>query len=89
MTNHAVVLLMVARNPRSTLRELAAGIGITERAVSAIVGDLEAAGYVASVKIGRGKRYELDRTKPLRHPIVAVLNVGDLLTALEDVHKQE
>ena len=87
VTNHAVVLLMVARNPRSTLRELAAVVGITERSVSSIIADLEAGGYVTSERVGRGRHYELNRALPLRHPIAAIHSVGELLAALGDTHR--
>ena len=45
LTNHARVLLCIARDPGVRLRELAASLGITERSAHAIVADLTAAGY--------------------------------------------
>jgi predicted transcriptional regulator len=46
VTNHAVVLSCVAKNPRITAREMADQIGITERAVRKIVKDLETEGFL-------------------------------------------
>lgn len=83
LTNHAAVLLGVATNPEATLRELGTRVGITERAVRGILRDLEAAGYVSSERVGRGKRYEVDRRGHFRHPMAAHRRVGELLTLLE------
>lgn len=44
LTNHAQVLLCIARNHRITAREIASSVGITERAVQRILTDLEQAG---------------------------------------------
>ena len=46
LTNHAHVLLTIARDPQTTMRRVAAGVGITERATQKIVADLVAAGYL-------------------------------------------
>jgi len=70
---------MVAQRPNSTLRELAASVGVTERSVSGILGHLQSAGYVSSERVGRGKVYVVDVEKSLRHPVVAVRSVRDLL----------
>lgn len=69
LTNHAHVLLCLARQPEVTMREVAHLVGITERAVQRIVGELEAAGYVARTREGRRNRYEVRSTLPLRHPL--------------------
>jgi CHAD domain-containing protein len=46
LSNHAHVLVCLALNPDARLRDVAAEVGITERAVQGIVGDLEAAGVI-------------------------------------------
>ena len=43
LTNHAHVLLCLAEKPDMLLRQVAATVGITERAVQKIVADLETA----------------------------------------------
>jgi len=48
LTNHAELLLCLARYPGVRLRDLSAGPGITERSVHAIVADLSTAGYIVS-----------------------------------------
>lgn len=61
------------------LRDVAASIGITERAVQVIVADLENAGYLTRTRVGRRNRYAIDPTISLRHPADAKHSVGDLL----------
>ena len=46
LTNHAHVLLCIAREPEARMRDVAQLVGITERAVQRIVADLEEAEYI-------------------------------------------
>lgn len=69
LSNHAHVLICIAEDPETRMRDLAARVGITERAVQRIVTDLEDAGYLARQKEGRRNRYSVDASRPLRHPI--------------------
>ena len=69
MTNHAHVLLCIAENPKSRMRDLAMKIGITERAVQRIIAELEAAGYLRHGRKGRNNHYMVRTDLPLRHPI--------------------
>lgn len=82
LTNHAQVLLCVARNNRQTAREIAATVGITERAVQRILDDLEEAGYLSRFRDGRNNRYETHPDLPMRHPAQQGRAVHDLLTLL-------
>ncbi|HEV8583152.1 MAG TPA: winged helix-turn-helix transcriptional regulator [Thermoanaerobaculia bacterium] len=79
LTNHAHVLFCIARDPEVRLRDVAAQVGITERAVQRIVTDLEAAGYLTVMKEGRRNRYRIHAELPLRHPIEGHRTVGALL----------
>lgn len=79
LTNHAHVLLCLAQSPGVTLRDVAANVGVTERAVQRIVHDLEAAGYLTRRRTGRQNEYEIDPSLPLRHPVEAHQTVGVLL----------
>lgn len=84
LTNHAHVLLCIAADPDVLLREVAAQVGITERATQRIVAELEAAGYVSHVKVGRRNRYEVHPKLPLRHPLEDHLEIGALLRVLTE-----
>jgi hypothetical protein len=61
LTNHARVLLCIARDPGVRLRDLAARTGVTERTAYGIVTDLTEAGYVVKHKDGRRNRYQIPR----------------------------
>jgi DNA-binding Lrp family transcriptional regulator len=82
LSNYAHVLVCLARDPELTLREIAEQVGVTERAVHRIIGELEVAGVVKKVREGRRNRYELDTDVPMRHPLEDDKTVGDLLRAL-------
>ncbi|MGL6280019.1 MAG: helix-turn-helix transcriptional regulator [Gaiella sp.] len=83
LSHHAHVLLCIARDPDVRLREVATEVGITERAVQAIVNDLVEEGYVTRVRVGRRNHYEIDTSSPLRHPMQSDVDVGALLRVLE------
>jgi uncharacterized membrane protein len=79
LTNHASVLLCVARDPGVRLREIAAEVGITERAAHRIVSELVDGGYVVRERHGRRNHYEVRPDRPLPHSVVKGKAVGDLL----------
>jgi len=81
LTNHAVVLLCLAREPDLRIRDLAARAEITERAAQKIVGDLQAEGYISVRKIGRRNSYTINANRHLRHPLQRPYRVRDLLAA--------
>jgi IclR helix-turn-helix domain len=88
LTNHARVLLCVAHDPRTRLRDLAAMVGVTERSAHDIVSDLVAAGYVVRDKDSRGNEYRIERHLPLRDPISRERTVGEVLNLLVGVNAQ-
>lgn len=83
LTNHTHVLICLARDPELVLRDVAAMVGITERAVQRIIADLEEAGFLIRSKEGRKNSYKLVLSKPLRHPIEASHNVSELIRAMK------
>ncbi|OII68379.1 MULTISPECIES: winged helix-turn-helix domain-containing protein [unclassified Streptomyces] len=87
LTNHARVLITLARDQDCRLRDVAELIGITERAVQLIVADLEAAGYLTRTRVGRRNQYTIDPTVALRHPAEAGHPVGDLLATF--LHRED
>jgi hypothetical protein len=82
LTNHARVLLCIACDPAVRLREVAAGLGITERSAHGIISDLTAAGYVVKHKDGRRNRYRIQAHLPLPEPASPHAAIGDLLALL-------
>lgn len=82
LTNHAHVLTCVAHDPGIRLRDIAAAVGITERAAHRIVSELVEAGYLLRERQGRRNRYTVVADLPLRHPLVQERPIGDLLDVL-------
>jgi DNA-binding MarR family transcriptional regulator len=82
LTNHAHVLLCIARDPQSRARDIAEDVGITERAAQRILADLIADGYATRTKIGRRNHYKVNPQGHLRHPTFRNVAIGDLLDVL-------
>lgn len=88
LTNHAHVLTCVAHDPGIRLRDIAAAIGITERAAHRILSELVEEGYVLRERQGRRNRYQVKADLPLRHPLVNGREVGDLLKVLSGAARE-
>ncbi len=58
-TNHLLVLLALARDHTTTVRDLAVAVGITERAVVGIINQLEAERIVSRTREGRRNTYAI------------------------------
>lgn len=88
LTNHAHVLVVIAADPTIRLKDIAAAVGITERAVAQTVRDLEEAGYVTKTRDGRrdGRRnaYVVHEKLALRHARHGHRTVGELIRFLEE-----
>lgn len=83
LTNHANVLIAVAQDPGIRLRDIAAEVGITERAAHRILSELVEDAYVIRAKEGRRNRYTIVPHGSLRHPRLEGRKIGDLLKLLE------
>lgn len=79
LSNHGHVLLLVAREPGILVAELGRRVGITERAVRSILGDLEAAGYLSRERVGRRNHYLVHGEGQLRHPEESMTPVSALV----------
>lgn len=84
LSNHAHVLVCLALDPDSRLRDVATQVGITERAVQKIVSDLEEAGVILRERTGRRNTYRVNLDVPLRHALEAHKTVGSLLLLVLD-----
>jgi MarR family len=84
LTNHAQVLVCIARDPGIRLRDIGERVGITERAAHRIVVELAEAGYITRERNGRRNRYTVNAHFPLPDPIAREQNVGELLAILTD-----
>jgi len=82
LTNHGLVLSYIAKHPRSTARELALAVDLTERTIHKIIADLVESGYIDRRREGRRNFYRVNPNLPLRHPSHEEAVVGDLLQLL-------
>ncbi len=82
LTNHAQVLLCIARDPGVRLRDIADRVGITERTAYGIVLDLTQAGYILKEKNGRRNHYQIRSHLPLPEPTSRERTVGEILALL-------
>ena len=79
LSNHGHVLVALSRDPDVRLRDVAAQVGITERAVQGIVADLVTAGHVVKEKSGRRNTYRVRRQATFRHPLESGVSLGSFL----------
>ena len=82
LTNHAGVLLCIARDAGIRLREIGDRVGVTERAAHRIVDELVAAGYVSRSRTGRRNHYTVHRHMPLPDRFAHTASLGELLAIL-------
>jgi hypothetical protein len=82
LTNHALVLLCIARDHGIRLREIGDTVGIIERAAHRIVNELAAAGYVSRTRTGRRNSYSVHPDLPLPDRLARTRRVGELLAIL-------
>ena len=84
LTNHPVVLIFIVQHPESTVRNIAQGVGLTERATLAILRDLDDEGLVDRHRNGRRNTYAINYGRllglangtvldPAVHAVVAAL----------------
>jgi len=78
-SNHGHVLVCLASDSESRLRDVATAVGITERAVQKIVRDLQNSGMISVTKHGRRNRYRIHHKKTLRHNLEAHCTLGELV----------
>ncbi|WP_051653158.1 helix-turn-helix transcriptional regulator [Kitasatospora cheerisanensis] len=79
LTHHARVLVAISRDAEIRLRDLAATCGVTERAVQAIITDLENAGFLTRTRHGRRNHYDVVGGTYFRHPAEAHQEIAGLL----------
>ena len=84
LTNHLHVILCLHREENVTVRQLATKIGITERSVQRILGELEEVKAISREREGRCNRYEINLKYRLRHPLERNHSIGELLNLLEE-----
>ena len=82
LTNHALVMAVIAADPTVRVKEIAERVEVSERAVESLLNDLTDVGFISRRRVGRRNVYEVHEQMQLRHPLVEHARVGDLLAAL-------
>jgi DNA-binding transcriptional ArsR family regulator len=85
LTNHGNTLLLIARDPRIRIREIAALLDIPERAAQRIVADLTRTGYIDSRREGRRNVYSVRNDRPFNLPFQRDIDINALLGMLSHV----
>jgi DNA-binding MarR family transcriptional regulator len=83
-SNHAVVMVYVLQHPDSTVREIARGVGITERATLAILALLDEDRVILRTREGRRTTYAVnfERLSTFRRASVAPLTPAAFIDGL-------
>jgi DNA-binding MarR family transcriptional regulator len=90
VTSHTRVLLCIAGDPEVRMRDVAATVGITERAAQRILADLVEAGYVERTRVGRRNHYKINENMTMRHTSQDGHEIGELLDLLKfEPHRDE
>lgn len=84
LSNHGHVLVHVSKSPDARVRDIAESVGITERSALAIISDLEEAGYLTVVRVGRRNQYKVNPRLRFRHPLEANQPISSLLRIFQE-----
>ena len=84
LSNHAHVLICIARDPDTRVRDIADKVGLTVRAVQRILVELQTAGFLEPERIGRRNHYTINLDGQLRHPLEGGASIRNLLRDLVD-----
>ncbi len=89
LTNHAHVLMCLVKSPSMLMRDIAAEVGITERAVQRIIADLSNEKYITKIREGRCNKYRINTKKQLKHPIESHRRIADLIKLIFETDEAE
>jgi DNA-binding Lrp family transcriptional regulator len=78
----------VGNHPNSTLREIAAAVGITERAALSILRALEEEGIISRKREGRRNRYRVDLQAVMDHQTRGPYTVEQVVHQLAGLAEQ-
>jgi len=82
LSRHGLALLVIAHDPRSRLRDIAAALGVTERTAQRVVSDLVRAGYLEREQAHGRNVYTVRAELPFLLPVDREVRIGDLLALL-------
>lgn len=82
LSNHALVLIHVVEHPRSTLREIADAVGVTDRAALSLLRAIEDDGIITRRREGRQNVYTVDIDALMNHRSYGRYSIGQIAAAL-------
>ena len=82
ISNHGLVLVHIAQSPKSTAREIASAVDVTEWTVHKIISELEEEGYIERKREGRNNVYKINPDLKLRHQITKHVSLRNFLKLL-------
>ena len=82
LSNHGRVLVFIGREPKARLRDIADGVGLTERSVHRIVSELCDDGCLRRIPNGRTNHYEIQPETPIHDPLLGEHWVGEILAVV-------
>ena len=88
-SNNVHVLVCLTHRPQPTTRQIAAQVGITERAVQRILAKLVSSGVVSIIKEGRRNLYQLDLDQKLRHPLESHKTIGEFIHLIDHEYQAD
>lgn len=88
LSNYGLVLTHLFQNPRATLREIARGTDLTERAVYQIVRDLEEGNFIEKKRVGRRNIYNINEGALFNYPVYGELSIAQMITALRRIMEE-
>ena len=85
LSNYGLVLTHLFQNSDATLREIARGTDLTERAVYQIVRELEENGFIGKRRVGRRNTYTVNKGAILSFPVYRDLNIAQMVSELRRI----
>ncbi len=82
LSNHALVLIHVAERPRSTLRQIADAVGVTDRAALTLLRAIEEDGVIARRREGRHNVYSVNIEALMAHRIYGGFSIAQIAALL-------
>jgi predicted transcriptional regulator len=87
LTSYALVLLAIASDPRVRVSDIAGTLGISQRRVYNVIGELLEQSLLSVSRERHQKVYAINRDAELSVPILGRMTLGELLYVLAPPHR--
>lgn len=82
LSNHALVLIHVVERPRSTLRQIADSVGVTDRAARSLLRAIEEDGVIGRRREGRRNVYSVNIEALMEHRSYGGFSIAQIAALL-------